>query len=49
MQQSTDSTKPEPRMPLTDDELSVLWHQAQQQPFRFARLIEQAHNIKSRR
>lgn len=26
--------------PLTDEEISVLWHEAQQQPFRFARLLE---------
>ena len=37
------------RLPLTDAELSELWHQAKQQPFRFARLIELAHGIRSRR
>lgn len=25
---------------LTDEEISALWHEAQEQPFRFARLIE---------
>lgn len=25
---------------LTDEEISILWHEAQQQPFRFARLLE---------
>ena len=37
------------RLPLTDAELSELWHQAKQQPFRFARLIEKAHGVRSRR
>ena len=37
------------RLPLTDAELSELWHLAKEQPFRFARLIEQAHGIESRR
>jgi hypothetical protein len=34
--------KAEPVMakPLTDEEISVLWHEAQGQPFKFARLIE---------
>jgi len=36
-------------MPLTDEELSELWHQAKEQPFRFARLIELAHGVRSRR
>lgn len=30
----------QPRSTLTDEEVSVLWHEAQEQPFRFARLIE---------
>jgi hypothetical protein len=25
---------------LTDEEISALWHEAQEQPFKFARLIE---------
>ncbi len=37
------------RMPLTDEELSELWHEAKEQPFRFARLIELAHGVRSRR
>ncbi len=36
-------------MPLTDEELSELWHQAGEQPFKFARLIELAHGVRSRR
>jgi hypothetical protein len=36
-------------MPLTDEELSRLWHEAKEQPFRFARLIEQAHGVRGRR
>ena len=42
-------TKSETKMPLTDEELSELWHQAKEQPFRFARLVEQAHGVRSRR
>lgn len=37
------------RLPLTDAELSELWHQAKEQPFRFARLVEQAHGVRGRR
>lgn len=37
------------RMPLTDAELADLWHQANGQHYRFARLIEKTHDIKGRR
>ena len=49
---SSEKTKPtgsEAKMPLTDEELSKLWHEAKEQPFRFARLIEQTHGVRSRR
>lgn len=36
-------------LPLTDAELADLWHQANGQHYRFARLIEKAHDIKARR
>jgi hypothetical protein len=36
-------------LPLTDEELSRLWHEAKEQPFRFARLIKQAHGVRGRR
>ena len=42
-------TKSEIKMPLTDEELYQLWHEAKEQPFRFARLIEKAHGVRSRR
>lgn len=29
---------------LTDEKISVLWHEAQEQPFKFARLIERKLN-----
>lgn len=29
------------RKPLTDDEISVLWHQANNQPFKFARMLQE--------
>ena len=47
--EKTEPTKREVEMPLTDAELSELWHQAKEQPFRFARLIEQAHGVRGRR
>lgn len=30
----------EKRRPMTDDEISVLWHESGNQPFKFARIIE---------
>jgi hypothetical protein len=47
--EKSEPTRNETRMPLTDEELSVLWHEAKEQPFRFARLIEKAHDVRSRR
>ncbi len=47
--EKTEPRKREAEMPLTDEELSVLWHEAGEQPFRFARLIEKAHGVRSRR
>lgn len=29
-----------PAQPLTDEEISTLWHQSGEQPFKFARMIE---------
>ena len=31
-----------PKYVLTDEEISTLWHEAQEQPFRFARMLEVA-------
>lgn len=47
--EKSEPTRSETKMPLTDEELSQLWHEAKEQPFRFARLIEQAHGVRSRR
>jgi len=47
--EKSEPTRSETKMPLTDEELSELWHEAKEQPFRFARLIEKAHNVRSRR
>ena len=47
--EKTEPTRNETKMPLTDEELSTLWHEAKEQPFRFARLIEKAHGVRSRR
>jgi hypothetical protein len=32
--------RPVQHRPLSDDEISVLWHESGQQPFKFARMIE---------
>ena len=32
---------PEKRKPLTDEEISVMWHESGGQPFKFARMIEE--------